>query len=516
MASSADFSQHDHRRLARVVIEFTTPFHVGTGRGAKGIDALVVTDANGLPAIPGSSLAGALRAGFTAARQPETIIESLFGYRGCGARLSVSWACIHDQDGRPVEGIRASTASADPVVENARGQRLRDHVRLHHQGAAVFQGKFDEWPVCAGHRFTFELEFVSADCNEDRDVWAALLNLLRGGTLRLGGKTRRGFGAFQIVALHEAVLDLKTSDGFAAYRERPVSLACAALEPWHYKFAASLARPADPAATSTDSPPARTSPVSDALTITLRLTPVGYWMFGGGEDAQGLADRGKAPVRDDRIVWTSGKGAVLRDQLVLPGSSIKGALAHRVAWHWNKANKTFAAIDAPITDAKGWEKAHLLTATSTGENNPAVKDIFGFQKSTTDGRRGRMLIDDVFVDTTPPNPQPDQLAPHVTIDRVTGGAIANRLFTDRPLWRAPRPLVVALILLDAASSPISAASRTAFLSALADLCQGRLALGAGGGRGMGYFTGKVEWQGDFGEWAEAWTKLHPCTQEVLP
>ena len=480
------------RRLARVVIEFTTPLHVGTGRGGEGIDALVVTDANGLPAIPGSSLAGALRAATSPALR-----NSLFGYqdrnKGLGSRLTVSWACIHDSTNTPVEGVTGESRRADPILVNALAPRLRDHVRLHHQGAqdAEQHGKFDEWPVCAGHRFTFELELVSQETQFEDTAWKQLLDVLRGGSLRLGGKTRRGFGSFRVAALRQHIYNLSERNGFAAYLDRPVS----------------LADPLPPAQLESNEPP---SPAAE-LTATLTLTPVGYWMFGGGDDPKGEAKSGKAPVRDDSIVWTKDRGTVRRD-LLLPGSAIKGALAHRVVWHWNKATSNWidAAKGSLAKDAKAWAKARE-DAAYTGEDNPAVQELFGFQKSKTDGRRGRVLIDDVFVTATE---QCDQLAPHVAIDRVTGGAIDNRLFMDRPLWQAPNALVITLTILGTASDSISAAARAALLAALDDVCHGRLALGAGGGRGMGYFTGEVAWN-DGGRWAGE-TSATPLGKEAVP
>ena len=49
------------RYVARPTIEFTTPFLVGAGEEDFFSDAVFVADANGLPAIPGSSIAGVLR-----------------------------------------------------------------------------------------------------------------------------------------------------------------------------------------------------------------------------------------------------------------------------------------------------------------------------------------------------------------------------------------------------------------------------------------------------------------------
>ena len=135
MSTSAPKS-HSIRRVARVVIEFITPFHVGTGEGGYGADALVVTDANGLPAIPSSSVAGALRATFQTHTGSKDTMESLFGFQrgdqGCGSRLSLTWAEIHNCNDQPVEGLQSRTClEGDPVLRQALKLRIRDHVRLN-------------------------------------------------------------------------------------------------------------------------------------------------------------------------------------------------------------------------------------------------------------------------------------------------------------------------------------------------------------------------------------------------
>ena len=50
-----------HRFLARFVIEAKTPLAVGSGEKDITTDALVATDVNGLPYIPGTAIAGVVR-----------------------------------------------------------------------------------------------------------------------------------------------------------------------------------------------------------------------------------------------------------------------------------------------------------------------------------------------------------------------------------------------------------------------------------------------------------------------
>ena len=54
-------SIYTHRFLARMIIEAKTPLAVGSGDKDITTDALVATDVNGLPYIPGTAIAGVIR-----------------------------------------------------------------------------------------------------------------------------------------------------------------------------------------------------------------------------------------------------------------------------------------------------------------------------------------------------------------------------------------------------------------------------------------------------------------------
>jgi len=480
MSTSAPKS-YCYRRVARVVIEFTTPFHVGTGEGGYGADALVVTDANGLPAIPGSSLAGALKAAFIAYSGQETV-DQVFGYqnkdKGRGSRLSITWAAVHNQKNEPVDRLLAtSEMNSDKVLQQALQLQIRDHVRLHHRGAAEKGATFDEQPVAAGHRFTFEMELVDRENDAD---WNALLECLAMNvgpvgnifhpTFRLGGKTRRGYGAFKVVEILQRSFNLNIADQFNAYAGHPASLAISS---------AALGEP---------HPLAQTATNKSAVTITLHVQPRGYWMFGGGEDTGQSNPADMCPVREDRIFWDGDKGTVQEDILLIPGSAIKGAISHRVAFHHNRLSGQTCFADVLATDCQntvaGFEKANELFKQITGNENIGVKELFGFVAEDKLAAKGKVIIDDFLWNVASPH---QQRIAHVSIDRFTGGALPSALFTERPLWQGDFPAITLVILeADFVSKP----TRQALKAALADLVEGRLALGAGAGRGLGYFESK--------------------------
>ena len=67
-------TKYTHRHLARFIIEAVTPLAIGSGQSDIFSDALVIRDVNGLPYIPGSSLAGIVRSMI-----PEEEAKLIFG-----------------------------------------------------------------------------------------------------------------------------------------------------------------------------------------------------------------------------------------------------------------------------------------------------------------------------------------------------------------------------------------------------------------------------------------------------
>jgi len=474
-------SQHTVIRTARITIQFTTPFHVGNGERSEGSDAGVVTDANGLPALPGSSLQGALRSA-AAQAMGEHHVFALFGRPATrdnqddahAARLRFSWGRIHGKNDKPVTGLLSpGDIAADPVLDDAAHPTLRDHVRMNHRKVADAddQGKFDELAVSAGHRFTFEI-VLHDDGDALEKEWNALLeDVLQNPATRFGGKTRRGFGAFKIVRLQQRAFDLSNPQDQAAWLAHPQSLA---------------------EETNLETKEVRSQSTA-AKTIT--LTPETPWMVGGGDDP----DADSAPVRDTRILWPGEAGhpggdlPEIQECFLLPGSSVKGALAHRTCFHYNRLQGKFAD-KLGAGDMKNY----------VGEDNHAVESLFGVianeepsdgrGKTNQTGRPGIVFIDDVFIPVfgTPRLPAQN----HVAIDPFTGGAKDTALFQDRPLPPGvPEKIEIPLSFQPGKTETLEPRVFDAFLAALDDLCQGRLALGAHSGRGYGFFSGTHDVQG---------------------
>lgn len=489
------YIEHYPRRLvARVTIQFSTPFLVASGRHSAEADATPVLDQNGLPALPGSTLAGVLRHGFEEAHGEKAAGDFFGDAEAAGSRLWLSWGHLHHQGDAPVDGLLPDGPDPnDAVLQSAATTAVRDHVRIGHRGAVDERGKFDQAVVPAGHRFTFDLLLEATADKTDDEHFRWLLGYLASGRPRIGGSGRRGLGAFELVRCAQGDFDLTDLAGARAFCALPTRLDQSA--PGLKNTALPQKLPDDKA----------------WRTLRLLLVAEDYWAFHGTEpwlsdkelkhndrveennNGENAGAKVKPPdfnpLREARVVWDENSktpGSVDEPRLLVPGSSLKGPLAHRVAFHHNRFAGRFSQEG----------QTAKAVAELAGQQNPAVRELFGAAhdrrpdedqnngaKPPEESRAGRVYIDDVWL------PKLDKLTlqrlMHNSQDRFTGGVRGGVLFEERVLYGAP---TLELVLRLHRGEELSAESRQALGEALRDLCEGRLALGAGAGRGHGFFA----------------------------
>lgn len=467
------YSEQAWHHVARLVLETRTPLSIGEGRGNGVLDQLIVRDANGLPAIPGSSLAGVLRHVFGRHCDDAARVQRLFGRAGgedlyLGAsRVHVSWGCLHDSTDRPVEGLLLGEAQArlrDPLLRHAAREApvLRNRVRIDHRGCAGEHGLFTRTALNAGFRFSVALAYRHD--GRGADDWDVLLKVLGRPDFRLGGGTHAGLGAFAVVRLHHGVFDLRQPGDFQKY---------GALSPFVGDVSGLKAAPV-----SLD--------LGRARQVQVTLTPDDFFQFGRGSeplsDGDGR-DPDLLPVSETRVHWQGGRGVLGDREILLPASAIKGSLRHRLAYHDNCLRRRFADADPP-EDAEA-------------EANPAVRELFGTaaDEVEADSERcvGRVLLDDLYR-----QPETAHVIDHNGIDAFTGGVRRHLLFREE-VQAGHGPIHLHLTVLD--PEAVRECTRTALKRTLLDLVEGRLGLGAGRGRGHGFFTGSLKWN-DGGRWIE--------------
>jgi len=217
-------------RVITARLKARTAVHVGSGEGIDITDALIRRDIGGQPVIPGTAIAGALRALLTrlAPRLGAGTCEALKGTRtscGCGV-------CRLFGDVNPSDDPGASSEASRLLVFNARlngksATLIRDGVGIDRvTGAAARAGaaKFDLEVLPAGVEFDLRLELRDANA-EDEQLLAAALAEWQAGRAWLGGRVARGLGAFDLTDIRYGERDLNQPDQLIAFLE--------ADEPWH-------------------------------------------------------------------------------------------------------------------------------------------------------------------------------------------------------------------------------------------------------------------------------------------
>jgi CRISPR/Cas system CSM-associated protein Csm3 (group 7 of RAMP superfamily) len=464
------------------------PLHLGGLELSVSTDMPFALDVEGKPYLPGSSLAGMLRAACVSDQEA----RELFGFG----------------DPKSIEGRASRVWAEDAQLESDAGMELHDHVRIdRYSGTAAHQAKFDVEAVPAGSSFKFEMTIERR--RGDQDLSAVLLNVLAqlsSGELSLGRGKQRGYGS---VKLENPLV-----------RRQLWSKTEGILEAVFGRAEESEALPR--------------SSASARLLITLPFKAQGPLMV--------KASYGGADV--DMLPRTA-KNVDRKYVLMLPGSSIKGALRS----HAEKIVRL--RLGTAVNDV-----ATKIEAAIAQVNLPLVDLLFGTPRAAQDGKHaktdqensvkagmlglaGSLKIKTLYAapnstwtelvapklkskdepltkhlaalksnglrkDPTANNQGPQvDVAYHVAIDRWTGGAAENMLYTAVEPWGIDWPAIE--ITLDTAALKARAvhayggnaplverAALVLLWHVLNDFCEGLIPLGFGTTRGYGHVEAKPQ------------------------
>jgi CRISPR/Cas system CSM-associated protein Csm3 (group 7 of RAMP superfamily) len=451
--------KNKYRFLARIIIEAKAPLNIGSGNKGIKSDSLVLRDINGLPFIPGTTIAGLLR--HTLGKDEEMYM----GSQQMGSSLIITEAKMLDSDGTVLDGIIRQEKLDSEFLLNFRQLPIRQHAKIGHRGATLKGGKFDEEVVLKGTRFCFEMEMLSD--KDDDTKFKKLLDTLNSDTFRIGSGSRSGFGEIEVV------------NSKCQYKK--IDIDNPEQRKWYLKKSSSLSEEWQDAKTIELNIPN----ITGWTTYTVQLMPMDFMLFGSGF---GNDKADMTFVRESFVDWRSGNAQVKsREQVILvPASSVKGALSHRLAFHYNKIKGIFADT---LPEGKKIEDF-------VGKNNEAVKAVFGSEgEKDTDGQmqnklRGNVLMSDILQEAS----VSPKVLNHVSIDRFTGGAIDGALFCEETFYAKGHSFELKLLVNN--SSFDDKDVKTAFEKTLEDLCSGMLPLGGGVNRGNGCFEGIIKRNGE--------------------
>jgi CRISPR/Cas system CSM-associated protein Csm3 (group 7 of RAMP superfamily) len=180
-------------------------------------------------------------------------------------------------------------------------------------------------------------------------------------------------------------------------------------------------------------------------------------MFGSGF---GEEDADMTPIYESVIDYEH--ACLSQKQILIPASSVKGALAHRTTYYYNRLQGN------TIENQKGIE---------------TVKEIFGEAKNSKDkieGSKGKLILSDCFQT----NNKSTKTFDHVSIDRFTGGAIDGALFQEKTVADEREYKIEILLHISVKDKELQA-----FETALTDITTGMLSLGGATTKGHGIFNG---------------------------
>mgnify|MGYP002696997329 CR=1 FL=1 len=452
---------YDLRFLAHIILEAETPIVIGSGRKTMLTDSEILKDYNGLPYIPGTSIAGVIRHAL-----PVDLGNKFFGLKddknNKGSEIVFSEAKLLNGSGLVIDRL---CDTVDNFSKRFKNLPKRNHVRISHRGVAEDHGKFDEEVIYKGCRFCFEIEMVARSSEKEyaSNTFDQVLTEIQKDTFRIGGGTRVGFGKMHPVSIKKRSFDLKKKEELSSYLATNSSLE-KDYSGWE-DF--------------------KNNSIKDQnwIKYSLTLKPMDFFSFGSGK---GDNDVDTVPVKESYVKWDGYNGFFVENALLIPASSLKGALAHRVAYYYNLKHRIYA-MQIPVEEFENY----------TGSNNPAVRMLFGCQKEgegETVQKRGIAIFNDIFADYPG-----DKILNHVAIDRFTGGAMDGALYSEKvvdgkgELTFHTEVLIEKLPAIDnndIDAQTIYKDAIEAFEKALGDIDKGLLPLGGGNGRGHGIFKCK--------------------------
>ena len=388
-------------------------------------DMCLLRDADGKLVIQGASIAGAARSFL--ARQKQSWVDYKNGKENQDLKKFFGGA---DQDDTMSTLI---VADARCICEQAK-TFIRDGVRVDTKsGSAADKAKFDVEVVERETEFELALECIIREkdnANMVESLFLALLHALQQGEIRLGARTRRGYGRGKVASWE--IRDLQMKD------------------------------PKDVMAWLRDAPESR--PKSPLPTVPLTTDQRQYFRIEADFNLWTsllIRSSSEDPAAPDMVHLHS------NGEPVVPGTSFAGAFRHRATLIANSIGWTQASVDkmfGPVHEQQSVEQQGDLWASRVWIEEQLVKNV------------------------------DSQWQDRVAIDRFTGGSLQSALFNEKPVYPLPitelekRKSTSHLRLILTLEEPKDAEIGLLFLT-LRDFWHGHAALGGETSNGRGTLKG---------------------------
>lgn len=366
-------------------------------------DMCLLQGADNKPFIPGASIAGAARSFLAQQRKPWTEYKRANEDDALKRLFGGDMRQDRPQSEKNKDTMSALIVADAPCVSEKVNTSIRDGVRIDAEsGSAADKAKFDVEVVERGTEF--KLEFVciirKGDCqSEFEELFFALLHGFKQGDIRLGARTRRGYGRGKVTSWK--IRDLKMNDPedvMAWLHDDPWSRPKSCLSP-----------------TSLSTNERRYFRIEADFALRTSLL---------------IRSSSEDPNKKDEVPDTTHLHSDGRP--VVPGTSFAGAFRHRAALianalNWEKKDKD----EDPVCDMFGpvHKQKRKELDQEPEENTQTVHNEERQESKQTDLWASRIRIEERLVKRVDL-----QWQDRVAIDRFTGGSLQSALFNEKPAY----------------------------------------------------------------------------------
>lgn len=467
---------------ARIVVEAEAPLCIGSDKTLLDQDAPVQKDWNNLPMIPGTAIAGYLRRQLNA-------LDIFFGddantksKQPKGSQITTSSALLilpQENNEKPRVYHQVENLDEVPMVNYYLNLPTRLSVAINHLGTAKEGDLFDREIVYKGSRFIFEIGLDLKDKNNED--WKTILQTFYQDNFYLGAGQFNNFGKLKPISIQYYCFDLTNENCRKKYVEHTVDLN-QNLKGWE------VFEPEN----NTDN----TYFDIEEFQLSGKNS---FFHFGSGyEDTNTDA----ACYKELVMQWNDKNNLEAKLHYVIPGTSIKGLLAHRTAflsniigekfiekaytYFFNKHEhllkddneETLEQLENKLEQLKmalkDYDTSKVVENLSV--ENKDVQNIFGTAKNdkNSTGASGNVIVNDIYLS---PKDIREHIFMHNKIDRFTGGTIETALYSET---------VLAIDQLDFKIKIKKSFENTPLTQAIDDLRNGRLLLGGKTSKGHGF------------------------------
>lgn len=411
-------------------IECVSPVHVGSGRDDRS-DMDILLDSDGNPFIPATSFVGILRH----AIEERSNMQSEFP-QNC----KEFWGYTEDQDGR-----QSALCCSDLTWLSGEPLKIvvRDGIRIDNKKGLVEQGgKFDFELVERGNRFRFNVELTYREKDEAfvKKTARTIYDLLAEQRIQIGAKTNSGFGQIRLLKDETQIFEFDFSKKIDVFN-------------WLMQnFSQENVVSFDALGKAFD---LREEVFSLRVILALRNSLI-------------IRSYSHEPKMPDTTQLRS------RDDWVIPGSSLKGAIRARAE---------------RIVNTLELENAGEIITGLFGN----VDDVDDDKRKSKNAKKGKVRIQETILTE---RDFPAELQARIKVDRFTGGVIEGALFDSMPVF-APSGGSLITVQIDVTNYEKREAGL--LLLVLKDLWSGDLAVGGEKNVGRGVFEGvraEVVWNGE--------------------